>query len=135
MRETLPSWIYRALIGITIIVGVFVWQSYKVFASNIPIWDKTGIVSTLILCSVGLIYLFSREYEKHKGNPNDNKKLHSAIVIPLAILGLISAYMIIPPFLKGISLENNSPAVSVAKVISFAAIAVIVVADIFYARK
>lgn len=135
MKKAFPSWGYRALIGIGAVLGAFVFLAYKVLTSGISVWDKTGIILIQILCVLGLICLFSQEYEKYKGNLKENKKLHIAIGIPLAVLGLISAYLIILPFFKGISLENNSPSVFVAKIIVFAAIAVVGVVGIFQPRK
>ena len=136
MKEGLPRWIYRALIGIVVIAVVSVYQAYKVLTSSIGAWDKTGIFFMQILCLGGLIYLFFLEYGKYRGNvPRGGNRVHIAIKIPLIVLGLVSAYLIVPPFLRSFAVENNSPSVLVAKIVAFATIAVIGISNIFYARK
>lgn len=132
-----PGWIYRFLIGIAVCVVIAIYQAYHVAMSGIPLWDKIGIFAIQFVCVAGLIWGFLYYYAKHRGVPTklNNRMVYVVLIPPLIVLGLISAYLIVPPFLKSISFSDNSLPLALVKIIVFAAVAIIGIANIFHPRK
>lgn len=137
MTSLTPGWVKRFLIGIAVCVGVAIYQAYKVALSGIPLWDKIGIFAIQFACIAGLIWSFLYYYAKYRGlSTNLNDRLfYVAIMPPLIVLGILSAYLILPPFLDSISFSHNSTPLALSKIILFVTVAFIAIANIFYPRK
>lgn len=132
-----PGWIHRFLIGIAVCLVVAIYQFYQVLMAGIPLWDKIGIFAIQFACVAGLIWAFLYYYARYRGRPTklSNRLVYVALIPPLIILGLVSAYLILPPFLNSISLSQNSLPSLAAKIIAFVAIVIIGIANIFHPRK
>lgn len=137
MSAPTPGWVHRFLVGIAICLVATIYLSYQVLMSGIPLWDKVFIFLIQFLCIAGLIWGFLYYYAKYRGirTKLDSRIVYIAIIPPLIVLGMISAYLIIPPFFNSISLSNNTLPSALAKIIAFIAIAIIGISSFFRPRR